>query len=84
MVLSPLLGAFHDRQMAIVEGTAYGWEDDDRPVAHGRYSKTPLLARTAPAWPRCWDISAIGSPKMGILVFIARCLNRLRPANLLS
>ena len=32
----PLLAAFHDRQMAIVEGTAYGWEDDDRPVAHGR------------------------------------------------
>lgn len=28
---SPLLAAFYDRQMAIIDGVAYGWEDDDTP-----------------------------------------------------
>ena len=30
---SPLLAAYYDRQMAIVDGTAYGWENGDAPVA---------------------------------------------------
>ena len=28
---SPLLAAFYDRQMAIINGVAYGWKDDDTP-----------------------------------------------------
>ena len=33
---SPALAAFYDRQMAIIDGVAYGWEDDDtaKPVAN--------------------------------------------------
>ena len=30
---SPVLAAYYDRHMAIVEGVAYGWEDESAPEA---------------------------------------------------